>query len=219
MNMNRSLSLHSRRFALSSLCIATFLVNSGCSLSGQSSGGQQSSWLSQGSLSVSRPIPKSTSLSGYSRSTVEPMLGFMPNKHSLDSVRLRIDTASSSLSFISDGRTGETMKVMHLDKLQPGRYRVMLKQRDPVWYATDTYFSRRRLPIPSAGSTERFRRGAMGRSAIFLDDQTPIFASPAQDSAVNEQLALDGLNGVILTQSTLEDVFQRLNVGDTIEIR
>lgn len=209
----------STRFKLSSLFVAALVMNSGCSLSGRSSEDPQTHWLSQGSLSVSRPIPKSGTLSSHLLAPSEPILGFMPNKHSIDSVRLRIDTTAGTLSFISDGKTGTAIQAQHLDTLKPGRYRIMLKQRDPVWHATDAYFSRRNLPIPSEGSAERFRRGAMGTSAIFLEDHTPIFASPVEDSAINEQLALDGLNGIRLSRSTLQDLFQKLNVGDAVEIR
>lgn len=56
----------------------------------------------------------------------------------------------------------------------PGRYRVQLKERDPVWLLPDWYFVERGEAIPPPSSPERRREGELGEAALYLTDEIAI---------------------------------------------
>jgi lipoprotein-anchoring transpeptidase ErfK/SrfK len=56
----------------------------------------------------------------------------------------------------------------------PGRYRVQLKERDPVWILPDWYFVKRDQPIPPLQSPERRLEGALGAAALYLTEEIAI---------------------------------------------
>jgi hypothetical protein len=85
----------------------------------------------------------------------------------------------------------------------------MLKQQAPLWYAPDSYFEQRGLEIPAEGSKERYRRGAFGAFALFLNDQTPLHSGPAD---------CPDLQGVQLPEDDLKELFDNVEVGSAVDV-
>jgi lipoprotein-anchoring transpeptidase ErfK/SrfK len=56
----------------------------------------------------------------------------------------------------------------------PGRYRVQLKERDPVWVLPEWYYVQRGRPIPAADSPERKVEGQLGVAALYLTHEIAI---------------------------------------------
>lgn len=55
-----------------------------------------------------------------------------------------------------------------------GRYQVQMKERDPVWYAPDWYFTEHGLPIPPDTASSRRFPGELGPAAVFLQHDLAI---------------------------------------------
>jgi hypothetical protein len=69
-----------------------------------------------------------------------------------------------------------------------GNYNVILKQKRPLWYAPDNYYTERNLPLPGEGASERYLKGALGEYAIYLIKSDGI--NQEQQSDISQTLAL-----------------------------
>jgi hypothetical protein len=96
------------------------------------------------------------------------------------------------------------------ENLKPGTYHVLHKQRNALWYAPDSYFSSRSLPLPAQGDRSRFRRGALGEFVLYVDKETPIHSGPVWSAEVG---------GVRLGSADLSRMYYSLDVGAPIEVR
>jgi len=94
-----------------------------------------------------------------------------------------------------------------LGSIPVGSYTVVHKQKDPLWYATDTYFTRRGLSVPPEGDRNRLLRGALGSLVIFLDNQIPIHNGPIWNEDVG---------GGRLEDDALQVIYENLELGDQI---
>jgi hypothetical protein len=196
------------------LAISAVVVASGCSvLGGDFSGSTQSSgtWLRDGSIAVSRPVPSHTASNGQ---TNDPLLGFMPTKQMAEPTRqgtwLRITRSSRKIEVVQDGRTTSVISGDGVQALRPGTYTIAHKQETPLWYAPDQYFALRDIEVPTNNETERFRRGALGTAAVFLDADTPIHNGPVWR---------DEIGGVRIDDQAMSALFNTLKVGDAVEVR
>jgi len=134
---------------------------------------------------------------------------------SMQSVRpsatlLRVSRAAGKLSIEGPDTPPMSFYAQVSSSMRPGRYTVNLKQANPLWYAPDSYFRQRSLRLPPEGSKERFKRGALGSQALFLDEQTPIHSGP---------IGLVEIGGLRISPTDMATIFQSVQVGTVVEVR
>jgi hypothetical protein len=138
------------------------------------------------------------------------MLGFMPNKHSNSTPSVVVERAAKTIHLTISPQRVLQLPAEGAEHLQPGSFPIVLKQTEPVWYAPTRYFRSRGLAVPEEGRKERFRRGALGTKALFLDGQTPIHDGPVWS---------DEIGGIKLDSEAMTALFDALQVGSRIEVR
>jgi hypothetical protein len=94
--------------------------------------------------------------------------------------------------------------------LAPGEYPLQHKQRNPLWYAPDEYFTKRELKVPPKGDHFRYRRGALGPYALYPTMDFIIHSGPFWSNEVG---------GFKVEESDLASVFLMLNTGTTIVVK
>lgn len=154
-----------------------------------------------GLLSLSRPVPVVT---GEQQSSTN-LLGFSSESLPPSSANIIISRESGTLQY-----GGKKFQIDGAARLSAGVSSVAHKQSDPLWYAPDSYFSSRLQEAPAAQSRDRYRRGALGNSAIFLNADTPIHSGPVSS---------DEIGGARLSSSDMEILFPLIEIGSKIEIR
>lgn len=137
------------------------------------------------------------------------MLGFVPVE-SEKGKWLSVDTTKGTISLMEGTNPVAIAHGEGAIKLSPGSYQLMHKQRSPLWYAGDTYFSKRGLPIPAAGDKERYRRGALGDFALFIDKDTSLHSALVWS---------DEVGGLRINDLDLRKIYYSLDVGSRIEIK
>jgi hypothetical protein len=166
-----------------------------------------------GSLLIARPAPVITTPTiMYAQNNLDcqgdnchdvKLLGFTPESieavAKLSGVRgQRVATINRSvkeIDFNSSNQDKITTNIIRSDdNLTKGLYKVSLiqagsKRNMPRWYAPDSYYEKRKLPIPPTGSAPRFLKGALGVGAVFL--QPLVFFSEnhgAENNGINNEL-------------------------------
>lgn len=173
----------------------------------------QPSFLESGSISISRPVPQFNG---------EParVMAFMPVLPEIPELPGRIDP-EQKLSVVIDV-TSKTISVKRgteeliqsditaSEDLTKGEFSVTLKQASPLWYAPDDYFLMRGQEPPIEGSSERYRKGALGSYAIFLNDGVIIHSSPIPDPLIN---------GFLLDDDKITSIYSILEPGMRIIVQ
>lgn len=169
---------------------------------------------SSGSIVVAYPMP------AVNHEVSETMLGFMPLEKR-DKLLVPQKSIPSG-TWLSINRTGHSVRLMNgekvvdassgegLDTIKPGSYSLVLKQRNPLWYAPDGYFLARALPVPPQGDKSRFRRGALGEFTLFLGKELPIHSG---------LLWLEEIGGIRLEDSIISKLYYSLAVGAPVEVQ
>lgn len=221
-----------RTVFVSSTLISASACLTGCSLffdSGDAAptivaetAGVQGDWLADGFIAIARPLPApSTSLalrqSSESSSIATPvaldsstLLGFMPLPPVHGAAWLAIDKVQQTVALMSGSSVVKIGTGEGLSNLKSGTYRIAHKQQNPLWHAPASYFEARGLPVPAEGDRARFRRGALGEMALFIDQETPIHSGPIWSSEIG---------GVKLDQELLTPLYEQLDVGAMIEVK
>lgn len=203
--------------SLTSLLLAFVVLLTGCSgvrfnnSASKLAQENRQGWLADGAITIARSAPLAQAL--------EPstMLGFLPGTvpalaSPVERVGtwLSIDRAQRSISLHNGSTEVAKFDAEGVDKLKPGLFPIVLKQRSPLWYAPDSYFSARNLSIPARGDKSRFRRGALGDFVIFLDKSTPLHSGP---------IWVDEIGGLRLDENDLSRIYYQLDVGSLIEVK
>jgi len=125
--------------------VSLVLALSACAVLSQHSAADRGAWLASGSIVISSPLP--------SASTPAPlrMLGFLPTRLSQQTFWLAVDKDAGTLSLMQGESSVFSAEAEGLERLKPGIYSVLHKQRDPSWHAPDSYFTLRQLPVPPQG--------------------------------------------------------------------
>jgi hypothetical protein len=110
---------------------------------------------------------------------------------------------------VSPGGERREFQGAGIEQLQAGVYSIALKQRAPLWYAPTSYFENRGLNVPAEGNKERFRRGALGEYAVFLNNQAPLHSGPVD---------CPDIGGVQVAESDLKELFETAEVGMAVEV-
>lgn len=223
-----------RLVAVALVASATTLSGCGALFSGPlfDGGGSQRAeatpWLTDGVVAISRPAPAPTTAfalanDGGAPQGTEPeaamggdlldsasLLGFLPLPPTQAAVWLSVDTRAGKLSLMRGSALAIEVPGAGLDGLKPGIYSVLHKQTDPLWYAPDSYFERRGLPVPPEGDRARLRRGALGERAVFLDKDTPLHSGPTWSPEVG---------GVQIAPADLGSLYDQLAIGTKVEVK
>ncbi len=138
------------------------------------------------------------------------MLGFIP----VDSDRLgkwiSIDASKGMITLMEGQEIVATAQAEGKMKLEPGRYSILHKQRSPLWYAGDSYFSKRGLSIPGPGEKIRYRRGALGDFALFIDKETSLHSS---------LVWTDEVGGLRISDEEIRKIYYSVDIGSLIEVK
>lgn len=174
-----------------------------------------SQFTESGSISIARPIqfiPGSTSTQSPGH-----LLGFMPVTERFSDetqgngkIWAFIDRASNTLLLQRGDETLLTIRAEVSGSVPHGKYSMIMKQEAPLWYAPEEYFWSRGEEAPIEGSSERFRRGALGDAALFLSEDVSIHSAPINDPAIQ---------GIRLDPEGIANVYRLLPVGSEIVIR
>lgn len=97
--------------------------------------------------------------------------------------------------------------VQGLGNLDGGKFKISSKKRTPLWYASESYYLNRNIPIPEEDSNERYLRGALGEFALYLDNNVVIHNSP---------LWTQEIGGVKLKEKDLQLLFSQIEVGSNV---
>lgn len=167
-------------------------------------GSDEKVWLKSGQITISKAAPS------VSAPRTLNMLGFLPVLGSHAGIWLSIDTQSKKVELMDGNRLISSSMVEEAQNISPGSFQVLHMQKDALWYAPDQYFMKRSLPIPSQGDKARFRRGALGEYAIFLNKDTPIHSGPVYTEEIG---------GIRLKEADLSKIFYQLQVGSIIDVK
>ena len=91
-----------------------------------------------------------------------------------------------------------------------GKSPVALKVNNPTWYAPDSYYEKRSLPVPQNGSKDRYLKGALGNQAIFLESGEAIH---------NSKIWSDEVGGIRVSKGIMEILFPSIKLGEFINIK
>ena len=178
-----------------------------------------------GSILIARPAPRISPNVMYAAGTrplgSEPrMLGYAPSSTNGESINYqtpiaKINRASSTIKMTE---SDDFRIVSHLSNLLPsGTYKVRLVQRNPRWYAPDSYYSRRKLLVPPAGSAPRFLKGALGIGAIFLQPLNALNSLLQIPLHCAKEFTED-VAGIQVPEKTYQELQEAVELGNTIVI-
>lgn len=201
-----------------SLALSTTLILStgsgliGCSsLSDRSANPNSFAWLNSGELTFGGAVPtakqKSPSLSKRTDYN-QYAYGFSPTAPA-GSKSLILDTSRKTAKLMQAGKEIARAKLLDSSGMTPGEYQVAHKQRNPLWYAPQDYFSSRGISVPVEGDKRRYLRGAFGDFALFVSPSEAIHSGP---------FSLSELNGARVEEQDFAKIFYLVEVGDSIRI-
>lgn len=171
------------------------------------------SFLDEGSISISRPIPRLNSEPARVMSfmPVSPQLADFGVHASADTkLWVFIDTVGKTLLINRGDENILTAPIQNAQGIRQGKFNVVLKQSDPLWYAPDQYFLTRNQTVPPSGSSDRFRKGALGSQAVFLEGELILHSSPLNESSIN---------GVQISANEMISIYSILEPGTEIVVR
>ncbi len=160
--------------------------------------------LSSGQIVIARPIPN------VSTSDELKMLGFLPIQGVHAGLWLVLDSSSGSLTLMEGESPVTSTKAEGLSHLRPGKYQVLHKQRSALWYAPDSYFSDRNIPVPGQGDKSRYRRGALGEFVVYLAKDFPLHSGPVWSPEIG---------GLKLPELELSRIYYKIPVGADVEVK
>jgi len=101
-----------------------------------------------------------------------------------------------------------------------GMFRVLRKEKDPVWIAPDWWFIENGRPIPSENHPSRFMGGTLGTTALFLGDGIAIHGTDRPQLLLNpDPEARRVSHGCIrLTNEAARQLYHRVDVGTPVLI-
>ena len=94
--------------------------------------------------------------------------------------------------------------------IEEGEYYLQHKQKEPLWYAPDDYFKRRRLAVPPVGNRLRYRRGALGKYALYPTTTFAIHCGPIWSEDVG---------GLRISLADLSSIYYLMPIGAPIIVR
>lgn len=186
---------------LISLLVLTTLV--GCSARRPIAEPEGADVKSNGLISLTRLAPTVTN-------TPHSVLGFIPVDSDRVGKWISIDASKGLITLMEGQEAIASAQAEGKMKLEPGRYNILHKQRSPLWYAGDSYFLKRGLSVPGSGDKIRYRRGALGDFALFIDKETSLHSSPVWT---------DEVGGLRISDEEIRKIYYSVDIGSLIEIK
>lgn len=158
---------------------------------------------SDGLISITRLAPQVNS-------APTSVLGFIPVDADRQGKWLSIDGTKGTITLMEGQEVVASAQAEGKMKLEAGVYHILHKQRSPLWYAGDNYFLKRGLNVPGSGDRERYRRGALGDFALFIDKETSLHSSPVWT---------DEVGGLRIPDEEIRKIYYSVDIGSLIEIK
>lgn len=136
-----------------------------------------------------------------------PAISYMPAENE---TWLELSRQQSTLTLYKGNSVVKEMKVEGSVALEPGDYFLQHKQKDPLWYAPNEYFAKRQLTVPPENDRRRYRKGALGKFALFPTTTFPIHCAPVWTNDVG---------GVRVSEEDLHSIFVMIPVGAPVVIK
>ena len=196
---------NSLRNAVSSLIVAACF--SACSAPNQkvaSPTSNPSQVAASGAVSLVRPLPAESS------SAPVRMLGFAPAMGIRDGLWLEFNREERRLKLMQGEERLLSAEIEGDAEIRNGTYRLLHKQTKPAWYAPDSYFIARKLPVPPKTDSRRFLKGAFGDFVIVFDGDLTLHNAP---------LWAKDVKGLRLADNDLAKLFYSLEGDSLVEVR
>jgi hypothetical protein len=162
-------------------------------------------WLDSGSLVIARVVPNRKVVSG-----TQSLKGFIPKKtESNQETMLLIERANSKVQLFHGSIKLAEFSIKNISDLEAGEYQIVHKQRHPVWYAPDDYYSRRSLDVPKANSQDRYLKGALGDFVVYLDEDTALH---------NSLVWSEEVGGIRIADKDIAQIYYKLDIGSVIRV-
>lgn len=197
------------------LGILNISILSSCSLSKL----KNKDFAESGTIIISHQIPlKESSLAISSLNAEEklfsPLIGYFPPTLSYlpaeNETWLEINKQESKVSLYKGTVIIKEMKAEGLANLPTGDYFLQRKQKEPLWYAPDNYFTSRQIKVPSPDDKLRYRKGALGKFALFPTTSFPIHCAP---------LWSEDVGGLKVAPTDLASIYYMIQVGAPVVVK
>ncbi len=136
-----------------------------------------------------------------------PLMSFVPAENE---IWLEVDRATAKLSLYKGREIVKQIQGEGVVSMNTGEYFLQHKQKSPLWYAPNDYFTKRQLAVPSSENRLRYRRGALGELALFPTTTFPIHSAP---------LWSDEVVGLRISQADLSSFYFMLPVGAPVVVK
>ena len=167
-----------------------------------------------GSIVISKPIPTKVSNSIQDDTVHSPLLGFTPPSKDFvpaeNEAWLEIARKTKEIKLRQGSKVVQSVKAEGNITLKPGQYSLQHKQKRPLWYAPDEYFTKRGIDVPASGDRARYRRGALGQYVIYATTTFPIHSGPVWSEDVG---------GIRVNLAELSSIYYKLPVGASIVVK
>lgn len=219
-------------FALALSMLFSVTTLSGCaqilpeSLGGASFFQRGPSYLESGTIIISHQVPeKGTNVSLASTEeeqtfestpskTLAPLVGYFPPAVTYlpadNETWLEINRETRMLVLYKGKGVIKEIQGEGQVSIAPGDYYLQHKQKQPLWYAPNEYFAKRQLTVPSSNDRLRYRRGALGKFALFPTTTFPIHCAP---------IWTEDVGGLRVSSTDLSSIYYMLPVGAPIVVK
>ena len=220
-------TMHTRIYKQTSLFLALLLL-SGCSYLSANSLKKSSvdeangRFLSSGTIILSQKVPDNPDGIAVARDELEekatpvmaPLLGYFPPAASYlpaeNETWLEIHRDTRKLLLFKGKSLIKEIDAEGMVSIKDGDYYLQHKQKQPLWYASDEYFNKRRLALPTTEDRLRYRRGALGQYALYPTMTFPIHCAPVWS---------DDVGGLRISSTDLSSIYYMLPVGAPIVVK
>ncbi len=174
-------------------------------------------FLESGTIVISHQVPLKESVAGFNtpeEKLFAPLIGYFPPTLSYlpadNETWLEINKENSKIALYKGNALIKEMKVEGMASLPNGDYFLQRKQKEPIWYAPDNYFTSRQLKVPSVEDKLRYRKGALGKFALFPTTSFPIHCAP---------LWSEDVGGLKVAPADLASIYYMIQVGAPIVVK
>ena len=171
-----------------------------------------------GTIIISQRVPEkdgsSMVLARTESTRMAPLIGYFPPAGSYNPADneswLEIERKSKTITLYKGANAVKQLSAEGEIKIGPGEFYLQHKQSEPLWYAPDLYFQKRKLATPKPGDRLRYRRGALGKLALYPTTTFPIHCGPVWN---------DDVGGLRLSTQELTAIYEALPVGAAIVVK
>ena len=169
---------------------------------------QEPTALAEGVLaSASQIKPDSPSVMAPLIGYFPPLMSFVPAENE---VWLEVDRTTAKIAVYKGREVVKQIQGEGVVSMNTGEYFLQHKQKQPLWYAPNEYFTKRQLAVPASENRLRYRRGALGDLALYPTTTFPIHSAP---------LWSDEVGGLRISETDLAAIYFMLPVGAPVVVK